>query len=449
MREIPPRWHDWLVRGYHRGIVLLAVGMLVALLWHIPPPQWLPKEALAILLFATVTEMLPVPLLHGGTQVTLGFPIVCAVVAMYGTLPAMAVDGIPTLLAGLTLNRLYPLRYRWRWATFNAAQSAISAGTAGLMYHWLAPDARDVLSGQSVLALSAAAVTYLSMNGLLVSIAGALYSGERLSQTWRYVLRLVVPTYVLLLPLSLLLILLLHLYQVMGFLLVAVPFLAARECFRQRIQQIRNYRETIRALGLLVQHAHPYTSGHLQRASQMAMSVAARLGVPARHIELLPEAAALHDLGKVGIDEAILNKLTPLNEADWQAIRSHPLKGAEVVRGIKYIEPVALWIALHHERPDGKGYPFGLKMGEIPIEAHIIAVVDAYDAMVDSDREGEQRPYRKPLSVPQAIAELQRGAGSQFHPEVVRAFLDALAAGEFGEKHAEHAAQALARQAAA
>jgi len=423
--------------------------MLVALLWHIPPPQWLPKEALAILLFATVTEMLPVPLLHGGTQVTLGFPIVCAVVAMYGTLPAMAVDGIPTLLAGLTLNRLYPLRYRWRWATFNAAQSAISAGTAGLMYHWLAPDARDVLSGQSVLALSAAAVTYLSMNGLLVSIAGALYSGERLSQTWRYVLRLVVPTYVLLLPLSLLLILLLHLYQVMGFLLVAVPFLAARECFRQRIQQIRNYRETIRALGLLVQHAHPYTSGHLQRASQMAMSVAARLGVPARHIELLPEAAALHDLGKVGIDEAILNKLTPLNEADWQAIRSHPLKGAEVVRGIKYIEPVALWIALHHERPDGKGYPFGLKMGEIPIEAHIIAVIDAYDAMVDSDREGEQRPYRKPLSVPQAIAELQRGAGSQFHPEVVRAFLDALAAGEFGEKHAEHAAQALARQAAA
>ncbi|MDW8103860.1 MAG: HD-GYP domain-containing protein [Armatimonadota bacterium] len=449
MRDVPARWSDWLAQFYRRCIVLLALGMVAAFLWYTPPARWLPGEAVAILLFATLTELLPVPLLRGGTQVTLGFPIVCAVIAMYGTLPAMAVDGLPTLLAGLLLNRSYPLRYRWQWGTFNAAQSALSAGTAGLAYHWLAADSTDLLTLQGLLALTGAAVVYLTANGLLVSVAGSLYNGEPLSNMWRYVWRLVVSTYVLLLPLSLLLILLLRTYEVTGFILVAGPFLAARECFRQRIQQIRNYRETIRALGLLIQQAHPYTSGHLQRASQMAMSVAARLGVPARHIELLPEATALHDLGKVGVDEAILNKLTTLTEADWQAIRSHPLKGAEVVSGMKHLEPVALWIALHHERPDGKGYPFGLKMGEIPIEAHIIAVVDAFDAMVGSDSESEQRPYRQPLSVQEAIAELQKGAGTQFHPEVVQAFLDALVAGEFGEQHAEHAALALARQAAA
>ncbi len=449
MWEIPPRWSSFLVRYYHRGIILMAAGLALVLMLSTPPAQWLPAGALTILLFAVATEMLPVSLLHGGTQVTLGFPIVCTVIAMYGTVPAMAVDSLPTLLAGVLLNRSYPLRHRLRWGLFNAAQSAISAGAAGIAYYWCSTGATGFLTIHTLLALTLAAVIYLMVNALLVSVACALYNRESLPNIWQYMLRIVLPTYILVMPLSILLILLLRTYHVAGFVLVAVPFLAARECFRQRIQQIRNYRETIRALGLLVQHADPYTSGHLQRVSQMTISVATRLGVPSRHIELLPEAAALHDLGKVGIDEAVLNKLTPLTEADWQMIRSHPLKGAEVVSGIKHIEPVALWITLHHERPDGKGYPFGLKMGEIPIEAHIIAVVDAFDAMVGDDDKGEQRPYRKPKTVEEAIQELQKEAGTQFHPEVVKAFIEALAASEFGVEHAKHAVSAMARQAAA
>ena len=446
MRDIPPRWRDFLMRYYHHSIILIAAGLAVGFMLSTPPAEWLPFGAIAILLFAVVTEMLPVSLLHGGTQVTLGFPIVCTVIAMYGTVPAMAVDSLPTLLAGVLLNRSYPLRHRLRWGLFNAAQSAISAGTAGVVYYSISASAAALLTVQTLLALTLAAAVYLMVNALLVSVAGALYHREPLPNIWQHSLRIVMPTYILVMPLSILLILLLRAYHVAGFALVAVPFLAARECFRQRIQQIRNYRETIRALGLLVQHAHPYTSGHLQRAGRMAVSVATRLGVPTRHIELLPEAAVLHDLGKVGVDEAVLNKLTALTDADWQMIRSHPLKGAEVISGIKHIEPVALWIALHHERPDGKGYPFGLKLGEIPIEAHIIAVVDAFDAMVGDNEKGEQRPYRKPKTVAEAIAELQKGAGTQFHPEVVRAFLDALAAGDFGVEHAEQAILVMAQK---
>jgi len=449
MRDFPRKWRKLLVRYYYQGIILVAAGMVVLFLLSTPPADWLPLGAMTILLFSVVTEMLPVSLQRGGTQVTLGFPIVCTVIAQYGTVPAIVVDSLPTLLAGVMLNRTYPLPHRMRWGTFNAAQSAISAGAAGVTYYWLTPASPSILTIGSLLSLTLAAVVYLLVNALLVSVAEALYHQEPLPNIWQYLLRIVLSTYLLMIPLSVLLIILLQTYHVTGFLLVAVPFLAARECFRRRIQQIRNYRETILALGLLVQHAHPYTSGHLQRASQMAISVATRLGVPTRHIELLPEAAALHDLGKMGVDEAVLNKLTPLTEADWQMIRSHPIKGAEVVSGIKYIGPVALWIALHHERPDGKGYPFGLRLGEIPIEAHIIAVVDAFDAMVGDDEKGEQRPYRKPKTVPEAIAELQKGAGTQFHPEVVRAFIEALAAGEFGSQHVEHAVSAMARQAVA
>ena len=449
MRGTLLKWSDFLIRYYHRGIILIAVGAVLVAFLTTPPTQWLPLGALTILGFAVITELLPVSLMHGGAQVTLGFPIVCTVIALYGTLPAMVVDSFPTLLAGILLNRNYPLRHRLRWGMFNAAQSAISAGVAGLLFHWLRSPSGDFLTAPTLFALTVAAVAYLLINALLVSVAGSLYNHEALTNIWQYALRYVAPNYILVMPLTVLLVLLLQSYQVLGFLLVAVPFLAARECFRQRVQQIRDYRETIRALGLLVQHAHPYTSGHLRRASQMAVSVASRLGVPARHIELLPEATALHDMGKVGVDETVLNKLTPLTEEDWQMIRTHPLKGAEVISGIKHVEPIALWIALHHERPDGKGYPFGLKMGDIPIEAHIIAVVDAFDAMVGDDETGEQRPYRKPKSVPEAIEELKKGAGTQFHPDVVSAFLDALAAGEFGTEQAARAALTGARQAVA
>lgn len=449
MRTSLSKWRRLLIRYYHRGIILIAGGAVVTALFVTPPAQWMPLGAMTILLFAVTTEMLPVSLLHWGAQVTLGFPIVCTVIAMYGTVPAMAVDGLPTLLAGVLLNRSHPLRHRLRWGMFNAAQSVISAGTAGVTYHWLAGGNHDILTARMLAALTLAAVTYWLGNVLLVLVAIALYHREPISNIWQYILRFVTPTYVLMMPLSIVLILLLRTCHVAGFLLAAVPFLAARECYRQRMKQIRNYRETMRALGLVVQHAHPYTSGHLQRVSQMAITVATRLGVPARHIELLPEAAALHDLGKIGVDEAVLNKLTPLTEADWQVIRTHPAKGAEVVSGIKHIEPVALWIALHHERPDGKGYPFGLKLGEIPIEAHIIAVVDAFDAMVGDDERGEQRPYRKPKSVEEAVAELQKGAGTQFHPEVVNAFIESLRAGEFEVERAERTASIMAKQAVA
>ncbi|MGQ9738870.1 MAG: HD-GYP domain-containing protein [Armatimonadota bacterium] len=449
MQGTPPKGSDHLVRYYHRGIILLAGSALLVAMLSTPPQQWMPVGAMAILVFAVVTEMLPVSLLQGGIQVTLGFPIVCTVIAMYGIVPAMVVDSLPTLAAGVLLNRSYPLHHRLRWGLFNAAQSSVSAGTAGVTYYWLNGDNRNLFTVQMLVALTLATTTYLLVNALLVSVAGALYSRRSFSNTWQYVLRFVVPTYVLMMPLSILLILLLRTYHVTGFLLMAVPFLAARECFRQRMKQIRNYRETMHALGLVVQHAHPYTSVHLQRVSQMAITVATRLGVPARHIELLPEAAALHDLGKIGVDDAVLNKLTPLTEADWQEIRTHPAKGAEVVSGIKHIEPVALWIALHHERPDGKGYPFGLKLGEIPIEAHIIAVVDAFDAMVGDDERGEQRPYRKPKSIEEAVAELQKGAGTQFHPEVVNAFIESLRAGEFEVERAERTASIMAKQAVA
>jgi HD-GYP domain-containing protein (c-di-GMP phosphodiesterase class II) len=127
-------------------------------------------------------------------------------------------------------------------------------------------------------------------------------------------------------------------------------------------------------------------------------------------------ASVLHDIGKVGIPDAILNKPGKLDENEWEFMRRHPRIGADIVDQIEGFEEISAAIIAHHERYDGGGYPFGLKGEEIPIEARIISVVDTYDAMTSD------RPYRRALSHDTAIAELSRCAGTQFDTRVVEAF---------------------------
>jgi HD-GYP domain-containing protein (c-di-GMP phosphodiesterase class II) len=127
----------------------------------------------------------------------------------------------------------------------------------------------------------------------------------------------------------------------------------------------------------------------------------------------------LHDLGKLGIADAILHKPGPLDEAEWREMRRHPEVGARILEHAG-MRDIAVWVKAHHERIDGRGYPDGLTGAEISLEARILAVADAYEAMV------ADRPYRAGMTSDLACAELLRCAGSQFDPDVVGAFLRAL-----------------------
>ncbi len=122
----------------------------------------------------------------------------------------------------------------------------------------------------------------------------------------------------------------------------------------------------------------------------------------------IENAAILHDIGKIAIDDGILNKVEKLSDDEWNKIKDHPSVGAEIAARMKYLEQVSLWIRHHHERVDGKGYPAGLAGDAIPIESKIICVVDAFDAMVGGPAKSDQRPYRLPKTVEEARA----GAGA-------------------------------------
>ena len=163
------------------------------------------------------------------------------------------------------------------------------------------------------------------------------------------------------------------------------------------------------------------TSSHAQRMVAMAEATARVLGRSEEEIHLVRLGALLHDIGKISVPNEILHKPGPLSEEEWSVMRRHPDIGRQILvqAGGKF-ELLSHMVVAHHERWDGHGYPYGLSKESIPLGARILSVVDSYDAMTS------QRPYREPLPLEQARAELQRCAGSQFDPQIVQAFLQVL-----------------------
>ncbi|HEU4976950.1 MAG TPA: diguanylate cyclase [Baekduia sp.] len=157
------------------------------------------------------------------------------------------------------------------------------------------------------------------------------------------------------------------------------------------------------------------TAAHSQTVGHYAELLAAELGLPPARIERIRLAGVLHDVGKIGVPDAILSKPGRLDDREWAEMRKHPEMGARIVAG-SGLEDISDWVVAHHERPDGTGYPFGLRDGEIPLEAKILAVADAFEAMT------ADRPYRTAMSHAAALAELRACAGAQFDPSVVAAF---------------------------
>ena len=178
------------------------------------------------------------------------------------------------------------------------------------------------------------------------------------------------------------------------------------------------------ALSQAIEARDPYTRGHSDRVSALAEIVARRLGWRNARFGALKLGAVLHDVGKLNVDGAILLKPGPLDEGEYREIKRHPLDGARLIRRLDTLRPALPYILFHHERWDGGGYPSGRSREHIPVGARIVAVTDAFDAMTS------HRPYRGPLALGTALAEVDGGAGTQFDPGVVRAFLGAWSDGE-------------------
>ncbi len=177
---------------------------------------------------------------------------------------------------------------------------------------------------------------------------------------------------------------------------------------------------TINVLAYAIEARDPYTRGHSERVANYAGFLGKKVGLSSRRNFMLRQCCRLHDVGKIAVADYILQKPGSLTIEEKAKIDLHPVYGAHILEGLDFIASGMPVILHHHERHDGKGYPYGLKKNQIPFEVKIITIMDAFDAMTSD------RPYRKAMSMSEVIRELRENSGTQFDPKLTKIFLKIL-----------------------
>ena len=385
----------------------------IVLGWNIIHTDWDTAQLINLLVFgilAIASESLPVALPKGG-YVTVSYAVFLSALILFPlgvTLPATALSGL--IIFGKIASD-EPIYKR----VFNASQYVLSLAAAYGVMNLFNPSSFQSDFKLFILYLIAAAV-YMVINTTIVAIALGIILGKSPWSIWFNNLRWGLPNFIALIPLGFLLALLYKNWGALGLFLLFIPLLASRHSFQLYVDMRENYLNTVEALVQALEAKDTYTSGHSERVGKLVVAMAEEIKMSEEKIQSLKYAAVLHDVGKIGVSEIILNKEEKLLDSEWEAIRSHPVIGQTIIKGIKFMFDIGEVVRHHHERFDGNGYPDGIKGAEIPLESRIISVADTYDAITTD------RSYRKGITHDEAIEELKRVAGSQLDPEIVEIF---------------------------
>ncbi len=408
---------------------------------HIIPAHSLLKYVL-LLILTFLSSCVPVFISDKRFALSPTLPMTMAANYLLGPFAAVSIALFNAILTVFLLMGSPLSVKKWNhigWSVLmNVAMCIIATGIPSLLFSWLYTHHLFVHHSFSAAALLCVA-TFFSfyINALVSTILASIFTKTRWDVIWYQSYRWTWVSTVLLAPLGFLMGALMEQNVVYGLIFILMPLVAVHQGYSRHEREIATYRQGIDLLGRLMQESHPYTHGHLNRVATWAVKIAEHLNLGAESMAQIENAAILHDIGKIAIDDGILNKVEKLTDDEWNKIKDHPSVGAEIAARMKYLEQVSLWIRHHHERVDGKGYPAGLAGDSIPIESKIICVVDAFDAMVGGPAKSDQRPYRLPKTVEEARQELVRCSGSQFDEIVVNAFLAILEAEAVEERAAQ------------
>jgi len=390
--------------------VRVGEGVRVSLAW----------EGGFFLGLAILMGLQPVRLPRGATT-TVGFAVDYACVLIFG--PAVA--AVIGVMSFAVLLRRSP----WLRQFFNQGQVILTFAGAGWVYEALGGRYVElgggrVAFGELGVALVGCGVAAFTISTLLVSVAIAQSEGRSVVGVWVMTFQWMSLRFLALAPFGLLMAMV---YQTPGLRLVAValflvPLVGARYAFQGAMEMLEVHRETVWALSNALEAYDPYTRNHSELVTRYALAMGRELGLPAARLEILEWACRLHDIGKCRQDwESIIRKPGKPSEAEWQVIRQHPVEGSRLVERMEFLPhtagEVARIVRAHHERLDGSGYPDGQQGERICLEARVLGVADAFEAMT------ARRAYKRRRSPEEAIGELGRCAGSQFDPRAVGALV--------------------------
>jgi putative nucleotidyltransferase with HDIG domain len=323
-----------------------------------------------------------------------------AVVATLGALPVFVIRA-----ADMRLLR----------TSFYTGQFILAAAAGGLTYSGMvALWGADFPEWQALLSVLMAALVFSLVNHLLVAGVVTVSSADRYLST----IRTMVPSLVMQVPyvgIAVLAAVVLERASVWALVLMGVPAVIARFGLLAFQRLDESYDSMVRSFVNAIEIKDLYTRGHSERVAQLSVLVAEELGISYEERRLTRYAALLHDVGKIGVPLCIINKPGPLDDAEFEEIKKHPTIGADILHDIDFLAPAIDIVRYHHERLDGKGYPYGVSDAQLSDIVRIVTAVDAFDAMTST------RSYRRALTVEAALAELRRCAGRQFDPRMVEA----------------------------
>jgi putative nucleotidyltransferase with HDIG domain len=373
---------------------------------------------------AIVTESLQVG--YRDTSISIGFAINLAAYTLFGPFVTSLIVSIGFLfrITKKEGHQVHILNTPWFKSLFNAMTMIICVFIASLLTEYIYPISQTLYFSKDVdfMNLLIPGVLYSSFFAVInaVVVAG-LFSTMAPNSFKHYFKELIGMTFLSTLSigmfLGLILSVLFNALGMTGSFLFFLPIIYSRYTFKLYVDMKDAYLVTIRALASSMDAKDHYTQGHSERVSEYAETIAQKMKLSYDEVEVIRTAALLHDIGKIGVPDTILNKPGRLNDEEYKICQRHAEIGHSIVHGISYLSTCEEIIRSHHEHYNGKGYPDGLAGENVALETYIVALADAYDAM------SSDRPYRNALPEEKILSIIEGERGHQFHPDVVDVFL--------------------------
>jgi len=407
------RFHAVKIWALVGGVSIAALSLLILLGWEAPGPFpskfWNALAAFAIL--GIVCDSFSSRLPFAKVSTSVGFIPLIASVPLFRHPWPMLVAGVTALVVE-SLVRHKPAVRVW----FNTAQYMLATGLGGLVYVSLGGVVSSDVFDFALIPFAALVFTFFIVNQGSVALAVSISSDVSLGEAWDRIGKDTIATDALSSTLAILLVFLYAKLQLLGIAILIFPLFLVRQLYQMNQQLQEELEEKLELMVKAMEARDPYTSGHSRRVSEYALAIARELRLPARDLDGIKRAALLHDVGKIYEEFApLLRKEGKLTAEEMMTMRTHVTRSAQLVATATRLRgDVEAMIRHHHENFDGTGYPEGLAGDQIPMGARIIMVADTIDAMTTD------RPYRRAMSLARAVEELEKYAGRQFDPDLVR-----------------------------
>jgi len=374
------------------------------------------------ILLVVIAELVPIILPRGKASLSVGGAIDFGIILLFPTIFAAFAGVISGLVSSISR------KVEMRKAVFNVSMSSLTLIIPSEIIRIFGVK----ISSFQTFDLSSwpltsvffpcllAAMAYFLLNTGLTSIAISLDSKGNIFDIWRTNYMWTIASSVATAAIGFVLASMYHVLSsanailgILGLCVFIMPLIVIRSSFISFMNVNRAYFGSIRALVSALDASHHYTQGHSRRVAENAVKVAKRMKLSTKVVETVEQGAILHDLGKIGMDNSVLDKKGPLTGVEWARMKRHPILGSHIIDDLSFLVEAKEIVLHHHERIDGKGYPSKLIGHDIPLGARIVNAVDALDALTS------ERSYRNALSPQQAITILDENSGKQFDEEVV------------------------------